>query len=268
MLCIDDLDRKKGLDLFIHTQGGDGQATESLIDYIREMFGTDVRAFVPQIAMSAGTILALSCKEIWMGKHSNLGPVDPQINGFPAYGVIAEVERAYAEITADNNRAWIWNPILGNYTPSFLQQCHWATEEVRGLVTGVLTSNMLSALPEPERTRKANKIFEYLAELGSNKGHGKHLHHKELENAGLTIKMLEDKTQKTLQDLVLTVHHCYMYTLSNTAALKIIENHIGRRYVKIVQNVQPVMQVNLPQDMVDQLNRELGPAPGLGGPAR
>jgi ClpP class serine protease len=79
MLCTDGLDRAKGLDLLIHTQGGDGAATESLVLYLREMFGNNVRAFVPQIAMSAGTILALSCKEIYMGKQSNLGPVDPQI---------------------------------------------------------------------------------------------------------------------------------------------------------------------------------------------
>jgi len=36
------------------------------------MFGTNIRAIVPQLAMSAGTMIALSCKEIVMGKQSNL----------------------------------------------------------------------------------------------------------------------------------------------------------------------------------------------------
>jgi ClpP class serine protease len=54
MLCVHKLDRTKGLDLFLHTPGGDGAATASLVHYLKEMFGNDIRAFVPQIAMSAG----------------------------------------------------------------------------------------------------------------------------------------------------------------------------------------------------------------------
>jgi ClpP class serine protease len=105
MLCIHGLDRSKGLDLFLHTPGGNGAATESLVDYLKQMFGNDIRAFVPQIAMSAGTIIACACKEIFMGKHSNLGPIDPQINGLPAAAVIAEIKTAYDEITKDNQRS-------------------------------------------------------------------------------------------------------------------------------------------------------------------
>ncbi len=58
MTVIHQLDRTKGLDLLIHTPGGETAATESLVDYLRSMFGTDIRAFVPQIAMSAGTMIA------------------------------------------------------------------------------------------------------------------------------------------------------------------------------------------------------------------
>jgi ClpP class serine protease len=68
MATIHQLDRTKGLDIFLHTPGGDIAATESLVDYLRSMFGTDIRAIVPQLAMSAGTMIALSCKEILMGK--------------------------------------------------------------------------------------------------------------------------------------------------------------------------------------------------------
>jgi hypothetical protein len=258
MLCVDGLDRKKGLDLLIHTQGGDGAATESLVHYLREMFGKDVRAFVPQIAMSAGTIIALSCKEIYMGKHSNLGPVDPQVNGLPAYGVLAEVERAYKEMSEEQSRYYVWNPILSAYNPSFLQRCHWAKEAAHEMVTGFLKSNMFSGIDdEAERDERANKVFAYLAELSSNKGHDKRLHYKECLEIGLNIKLLEDKDRKALQDLILTIHHCYMFTFSNTGALKIIENHAGQRWVKVLQTVQPQMQLSLPQDMIDALNAEM-----------
>ncbi|MBX4308663.1 ATP-dependent Clp protease proteolytic subunit, partial [Mycobacterium tuberculosis] len=78
MLCIHELDRTKGLDLIIHTPGGDSQATIALVDYLRSMFGKNIRAIIPQLAMSAGTMIACSCFEIIMGKQSSLGPIDPQ----------------------------------------------------------------------------------------------------------------------------------------------------------------------------------------------
>lgn len=59
MATIHELDRSRGLDLLLHTPGGATAATESLIDYLRKMFGNDIRAIVPQLAMSAGTMVAL-----------------------------------------------------------------------------------------------------------------------------------------------------------------------------------------------------------------
>ena len=59
MSVIHELDRGKGLDLILHTPGGEIAATESLVDYLRKMFGTDIRAIVPQISMSAGTTYIL-----------------------------------------------------------------------------------------------------------------------------------------------------------------------------------------------------------------
>ena len=48
------LDRTKGLDLILHTPGGDMAATESIVDYLGSMFGKDIRAIIPQLAMSGG----------------------------------------------------------------------------------------------------------------------------------------------------------------------------------------------------------------------
>lgn len=81
MQAVCGLDRSKGLDLILHTPGGAIAATESIVYYLRKMFGNDIWVFVPQIAMSAGTMISLSAKEIVMGKQSNLGPIDPQFGG-------------------------------------------------------------------------------------------------------------------------------------------------------------------------------------------
>src|SRR4030065_2931142 len=44
MSTINKLDRRKGLDFVLHTPGGEMAATESIIDYLRKMFGSDIRA--------------------------------------------------------------------------------------------------------------------------------------------------------------------------------------------------------------------------------
>ena len=244
MLCVHGLDRKKGLDLFLHTPGGNGAATESLIDYLKQMFGNDIRAVVPQIAMSAGTIMACACKEIFMGKHSNLGPIDPQINGLPAAAVIEEIKTAYDEITNDNQRAWVWNPILSRYTPGFVQQCHWAMQGAQAMVTPFLKDNMFAGRADAQQM--ADKIVARLTDLSTNKGHDKHIHAKECQDLGLEIRLLEDKQHKLLHDLILTVHHCYMFSLSNTGAIKFIENHTGRRWIKAQVQQQFVFQQPMP----------------------
>ena len=91
MTVIHELDRQKGLDLILHTPGGEIPAAESLVHYLHEMFGTDIRAFVPDLALSAGTMIACACKEIFMGAHSSLGPTDPQVSGISAHGVIEDM---------------------------------------------------------------------------------------------------------------------------------------------------------------------------------
>ena len=106
MTCSQGLDRTKGLDLILHTPGGDIAATESLIDYIRSLYDGNVRAIIPQLAMSGGTLLALSCREIIMGRQSSLGPVDPQINGMPAQGLLEEFELAAKEVKEKSCGNW------------------------------------------------------------------------------------------------------------------------------------------------------------------
>lgn len=53
MNCISGLDKSKGVDLILHTPGGEVGATESIINYLRQIFGINIRVIVPQIAMSA-----------------------------------------------------------------------------------------------------------------------------------------------------------------------------------------------------------------------
>ena len=62
MQAVYKMDKKKGLDLILHTPGGNIAAAESIVDYLHSIFGDDIRAIVPQMAMSAGSMMAVSCK--------------------------------------------------------------------------------------------------------------------------------------------------------------------------------------------------------------
>jgi len=239
MLCVHNLDRSKGLDLFLHTPGGDVAATESLVHYLREMFGTNIRAVVPQIAMSAGTMIACSCTSILMGKHSNIGPVDPQVNGVPAIGVVKEVEKAFGDIKLDQRAALIWNPILSRLANSFLIQCQWAIERSDDFISSVLSDGVLSHIEEKQKGPKIAQCASRLTDLNYNKGHNKHFHYQDCQDMEMNVEMLEDCEE--LQDLVLTIHHCFMHSLSNTSAYKIIENHMGLASIKQQASEQRLM---------------------------
>lgn len=228
MTCINGMDRTKGLDIILHTPGGGIAATESLVHYLRQMFNGDIRAVVPQIAMSAGTMLALSCRSIVMGKQSCLGPIDPQIAGVPADVVVAEFKRAVSEIGAEPIMAHVWAPILGRYGPTFLSQCEFAVEWSRKFVRSSLIENMLRDHPDKEET--ADKIVEALSNFAENKAHNKHIHSETLHDLNVKVERLEDNQE--MQDLFLTVHHCYMQTLSSTTTIKIVESNDGRAVVR------------------------------------
>lgn len=246
MVTIHGMDRKLGVDLLLHTPGGDMAATESIIHYLRKMFGRNIRAIVPQLAMSGGTMIACSAKEIVMGTHSNLGPIDPQFNGIPAYGVIQEFQRAYRECKKDPAKMAVWQPIIGKYSPTFLSQCENVTKWGQELVKQQLIEVMF--FRQRNAKAKARKAVNELNDYSGNKSHARHIHTEELKKMGLKITALEKDDD--LQDLVLTVHHAYMHTLMNTPAFKIIENHNGVAMVKKQQMVAvpaPVQMAAMPE---------------------
>lgn len=221
MTAIHGLDRRRGLDLILHTPGGDIAATESLVHYLRAMFDTDIRAIVPQLAMSAGTMIACACREIVMGKESSLGPFDPQIGGIPAQGVIEEFENAIARIKMDPAETPLWQQIISRYHPSFLGECEKAVQWSREIVTEWLKTGMFAA--QPDADVRAAKVVGELSSHSNTKTHARHISIDDCTALGLSITRLEDDDR--LQDLVLTVHHAFMHTFGQTGAIKIIENH-------------------------------------------
>jgi len=231
MLTINKLDRTKGLDLVLHTPGGDIAATESLVDYLYSMFEKDIRVIVPQISMSAGTMIALAAKEIMMGKHSNLGPIDPKMGGLACQAVLNEFQQAKEDIKENPHSAALWQVIISKYHPTFLGACKQAIEWSELMVLDWLKYNMCNG-----DENKAKEIIKIFSDHSKHKAHARHISVKECKSAGLKIIDLENN--QNLQDAILTTHHAFMHTFLNTHCVKIIENQDGVAYIEqaLLQN--------------------------------
>lgn len=75
------------IDLILHTPGGLVLAAMQIARAV-EAHPARVRVMVPVYAMSGGTLVALAADEIVLGEFSVLGPIDPQLAGFPAASIV------------------------------------------------------------------------------------------------------------------------------------------------------------------------------------
>ena len=78
---------ERPIDLILHTPGGLVLAAMQIARAVEAHAGK-VTVFVPVYAMSGGTLIALAADEIVLGEFSVLGPIDPQIAGFPAASIV------------------------------------------------------------------------------------------------------------------------------------------------------------------------------------
>jgi ClpP class serine protease len=75
------------IDMVLHTPGGLVLAAMQIARAV-EAHPAKVTVYVPVYAMSGGTLIALAADEIVLGEFSMLGPIDPQIAGFPAASIV------------------------------------------------------------------------------------------------------------------------------------------------------------------------------------
>jgi ATP-dependent protease ClpP protease subunit len=242
MATIHELDRSKGLDLVLHTPGGDVAATESLVGYLRLMFDGNIRVIIPHMAMSAGTMIALAANTIVMGKHSSIGPIDPQVGGVAAHAIIDEFEQAKREITANPLTAAVWQPIIAKYSPTLIGECAKAIDWATSIVKDWLATGMFADQDDP--IDRACRVVEQLGSHNETLAHNRHISACKARELGIHVVSLEEDSD--LQEAVLSVHHAYILTLTETPAYKIIENQNGVAFINAVQ-VLPGPAVQAPQ---------------------
>ena len=240
------------LDLILHSPGGSPEAAEGVVSYLRSRF-QNIRVIVPELAMSAATMISCAANEILMGKHSFLGPIDPQLlvstqlgrRSVPAQAVLDQFDKAQRECQ-DPAKLSAWLPMLGQYGPDLLMQCETALELSRELVSTWLNTYMFASISDPnERQERAQLVSAWLSDHTTFKSHSRHLSRSELRQKGLVVSSLED--DELLQDLSLSVFHATTHTFGATPAAKIVENHAGRAFIKHFRVPQqaPALQLDV-----------------------
>jgi len=241
----------RNLDLILHSPGGSLASAESFVTYLRSKF-RHIRVVVPQFALSAATMIACAADSIVLGKHSFLGPIDPQITVntklgprmIPAQAILGQFERAKKECV-DPARLAAWLPMLDQYGPDLLVQCQNASDLSEQLVREWLSRYMFKR--ERDRKSRADAIAKWLANHNHWKSHNRHIPRQVLKRKGLKIEAME-KDQKA-QDLFLSIFHATTHTFTGTTAVKIIENHLGKAFIKHFRVMMPVqMEVQRPEE--------------------
>ncbi len=222
------------LDLILHSPGGSPEAAEAIVSYLRSRF-SHIRVIVPQLAMSAATMISCAADEIVLGKHSFLGPTDPQVllstslgtRFVPAQAILDQFDRAQTECS-DPAKLSAWLPMLSQYGPDLLVQCETALNLSKELVRTWLETYMFK--DSPDSLKKASAISGWLANHKNFKSHSRHISRTDLLKHQL--KVIELEKDHKLQDLSLSVFHATTHTFTGTPAVKIVENHTGRAFIK------------------------------------
>ncbi|MGA5644128.1 SDH family Clp fold serine proteinase [Microbacterium sp. NPDC088796] len=232
MAVIKGMDFTNGLTLILHTPGGVTNATESLVDYLRAKFPA-IEVIVPTYAMSAGTMISMAADRIVMARHSQLGPIDPQMpmpggRSYSARAIVDQFEQAKAEITADQVVAHAWAPVLASLGPALVKEASNNLEYSEKMVANWLEKYMLAG--DSDAATRSTEIAHYFADNSHHKSHGRRIGRDEAEAQGLVIEPLED--DQDFQEAVLTVYHLMTIWFEQTLATKIIWSSMGSSWLK------------------------------------
>ena len=233
-------DFSKGLLLVLHTPGGMAEAAQTIVDYLRSKFSS-IDVLIPTYAMSAGTMIALGCDRIVMGKQSQLGPTDPQLivgnRPFSAHSIVEQFEEAKAEISGNPTLAHAWAPVLRSFGPALLQEARKSISYGETLVRDWLERYMFSDRADPASLAEA-----VAAHFGGNQhgSHGRRINRDEARQQQVEILDLEDDQE--LQEEVLTLYHLSTIAFEMGPAAKSVVSSNGKLWIKNLQMEVVVQQ--------------------------
>ena len=189
-----DMSTYEGLDLMIHSPGGMPQAAGDIIRVCRT-YAESFRVIVPNMAMSAATVLAMGADQIVMSDTSKLGPIDPQMVYQTKEGAFIRAAKSFIDafgslVTEANQLAAGSRSIaahlhlLTKQDPSWIVECVRARNATEDLAFRVLKDGMLMSKTDPE----IKKVVKSFLDIGDKTSHGRTIPPQEAKQMGLDIR--------------------------------------------------------------------------------
>ncbi|GGE39225.1 SDH family Clp fold serine proteinase [Actibacterium pelagium] len=201
------------ISVVLRTGGGSAETTERMVGVLRKHY-EEVNFVVPDIAMSAGTILCMSGDKIYMDYASTLGPIDPQVptpdtgDYVPALGYLDKVR----EITKKGQLApadVVMLKSLDLAKLALFEQARdlsvdllkkWLVEYKFKNWTTHSTNNPGSPVTAHQKAERAEQVARDLADHKRWRSHGRSLDIKKLEE--LRIKIDDYSDTENLRDAI------------------------------------------------------------------
>lgn len=191
------IDKKvNGLLLILHSNGGDPNQAEKLVEIIRDR----ARRFyvvIPERAKSSATLLSLGSDKIYMLESSELGPIDPQIkvntpqgeDWKPAHSIIEAFEYIYDLAKKERNPSPALLLLIQSMDLTQVMFAQQAMQHAQAIAEKLLENYMLKG-----NKKDAHRIANTLADAKQFLSHGRPIRWKDARSMGLKVQLVKRRT--------------------------------------------------------------------------
>ncbi len=208
-------EKREGLAVFLETDGGIIETVDRIVHVLRHNYDR-IEFFIPNRAMSAGTVLVLSGDAIHMDYFSVLGPIDPQVirkdgSVVPALGYWKQYQRLIDKACSGNISIAEVTLLLQGFDQAELYQYEMARNLSVDLLEDWLakykfkdwrqTETTQTAVTSEMKRERAKEIAEKLNDTERWFSHGRGIH-LELLQEELKLKIDDFGQKKELSDAI------------------------------------------------------------------
>jgi hypothetical protein len=177
-------------------------------------------------------MISLAADRIIMGRQSQLGPIDPQMQiggkNVSARAVVEQFERAQREVIANVVTAHVWAPILQSLGPALLQEAQNALDYSEQIVGRWLTDFMFRGRADAATLGPA--VARHFNDATTHKSHGRRIGRDEARAQKVAVEDLEN--DQDLQELVLTLYHLMTISFENAPLVRLMQSDVGQSWMK------------------------------------
>lgn len=244
--------KHKSIDVLIHSPGGRPDATERLVNILRNRFD-EVHFLIPHSAYSAATMLALSGDSIVLHSSATLGPIDPQINNIPARSIKRGFEKVKDTLKKEGPESVpAYVPLIQKYSLELLELCDDAERLSAELAREWLIKYMFKNEGD---LGKIEEAVSYFSDYDEHKLHARPLLFNKLKDLGLKLSVADGELSQLMWEAYLLISQF----LNGSAFYKLYENAHGTSYGKQAFAQIGKVQIQPPQPPIPNIPPQIPP---------